>query len=128
MQCYTDLIPPTAVTCATALPFLNPASQNLVVAKTSLLQVFDIVTTTDKDKNDAVPKQRLVLVGEYTLSGTVTGLARVKALETKNGGEALLVAGSRMNITTVAPRLRKIDLWQTRYDVQFSADSLVFMS
>ena len=45
-----------------------------------------------------VPLQRtentakLVLVGEFPLAGTVISLARVKALNTKSKGEALLVA------------------------------------
>ncbi|KAI9811358.1 MAG: mRNA cleavage and polyadenylation factor subunit [Pycnora praestabilis] len=40
MQCYAELIPPTAVTHALSLPFISANSNNLVVAKTSLLQVF----------------------------------------------------------------------------------------
>ncbi|KAJ2893795.1 hypothetical protein MKZ38_008236 [Zalerion maritima] len=40
MQCYTELIPPTAVTHSIYLPFTSSKSHNLVVAKSSLLQVF----------------------------------------------------------------------------------------
>lgn len=85
MQCYTELVPPTAVTHAVALPFLSPDASNLVVAKTSLLQVFNI--TTLRDGTD-----RLSLVGEYPLSGTVTSIARIKTIETASGGEAVLLA------------------------------------
>lgn len=35
---------------------------------------------------------KLVLVAEFSLAGTVTGLARVKSHNTKSGGEALLLA------------------------------------
>lgn len=46
MQCFTELTSPTAVTHALYLPFLGPSSNNLVVAKTSLLQVFTLKTIT----------------------------------------------------------------------------------
>ncbi|KAF2217786.1 hypothetical protein CERZMDRAFT_63912 [Cercospora zeae-maydis SCOH1-5] len=86
MQCYTELVPPTAVTHAVSLPFLSAESNNLVVAKTSLLQVFQLSATNDEGQ------ERLVLVGEYSLAGTVTSIARVKILESKSGGEAVLLA------------------------------------
>ncbi|KAI9835730.1 MAG: hypothetical protein M1819_001908 [Sarea resinae] len=131
MQCYTELTPPTAVTHALTLPFLAPSSNNLVVAKTSLLQIFrwkTIITEVDGtqdnhaavDENPQVPSRRdlesenneqtflgtdltiqraerihstkLILVAEYSLPGTVTSLARIKTLNSKAGGEALLVA------------------------------------
>lgn len=82
MQAYTEIVPPTAVTHAISLPFLRADATNLVVAKTSLLQVFSI-TSTDK----------LRLIGEYPLAGTVTGLARVKTLQDgRTRGEALLIS------------------------------------
>jgi len=40
MQCYTELTPPTAVTHSLSLPLLSAQAKNLVVAKTSLLQIF----------------------------------------------------------------------------------------
>lgn len=42
MQCYTQLTPPTAVTHSLSLPFLSPSANNLIVAKTSLLQIFSV--------------------------------------------------------------------------------------
>jgi cleavage and polyadenylation specificity factor subunit 1 len=115
MQCYTEIAPPTAVSHAINLPFISPKSNNLVVAKNSLLQIFELKTTvTDATSSgDAgfanagplidteavdVPLQRnenttkLVLVAEFPLAGTVISLARVKALGTKSKAEALLVA------------------------------------
>ncbi|KAH6879298.1 CPSF A subunit region-domain-containing protein [Alternaria rosae] len=115
MQCYTEIAPPTAVSHAINLPFLHSRSNNLVVAKNSLLQIFELKSTTtevtpgggNESENAAanldteaadVPLQRtentakLVLVGEFPLAGTVISLARVKALNTKSKGEALLVA------------------------------------
>lgn len=117
MQCYTELIAPTAVTHAVSVHLLNKSALNLVVAKTSLLQVFTLKSTTSDinelgtgnyhnrsghrdqhilEGDDAFQKvehnTKLELVGEYSLSGTVTSLAKVKALNTKSGGEALLVS------------------------------------
>lgn len=87
MQCYTELVPPTAVTHAVALPFVSAEANNLVVAKTSLLQVFGVKAAGNDGGNE-----KLVLVGEYSLAGTVTSIARVKTLDTKSGGEAVLLS------------------------------------
>lgn len=123
MQCVTELTPPTAVTHSVCLPFLNAKASNLVIAKRSLLQIFETKTvlgTADSTNQDgeieASPqdvaagtfdrtyfssdvaferleqKTKLVLVGEYPLSGTVTSLKKIRLLQTKSGGEALLIA------------------------------------
>ena len=113
MQCYTELTAPTAVTHSLSLPFLSPSANNLVVAKTNLLQIFSfksVITTTGRlyssATNDADLKNppssvtrpdrqhttKLVLVAQYELSGSITSLARVRILQSKSGGEALLVA------------------------------------
>jgi len=93
MQCYTQLLPPSAVTHAVALPFLNAHSRNLVVVKTCLLQVFRSSTVTNNEEgSERSSKSKLVLIGEYPLAGTVTSLAAIKAENTKSGGDALLIA------------------------------------
>lgn len=56
MQCYTDLTPPTAVTHSVSLPFLSAAANNLVVAKTSLLQIFSLKSVIS-DANDGNRRQ-----------------------------------------------------------------------
>ncbi|KAG4440969.1 hypothetical protein IFR05_003533 [Cadophora sp. M221] len=125
MQCYTELTPPTAVTHSLTLPFISASANNLVVAKTSLLQIFTTKITSieiespqnnqkqnekwDPTVNhgdgletsfiggdsllrpDRAKRTKLVLVAEYTLSGTITSLARIKTVSSKSGGEALLV-------------------------------------
>lgn len=130
MQCYTELTPPTAVTHSIKLPLVSSKADNLVVAKSSLLQVFatKVITSeidgtkedeasakesavTDRRINDdegleasflgadsgllksgETSSTKLVLIAEYQLSGTVTSLGRVKTVESKSGGEALLVS------------------------------------
>ncbi|KAF2266034.1 protein CFT1 [Lojkania enalia] len=115
MQCYTELAPPTAVSHALTLPFLSPKAINLVVAKNSLLQIFELKSTVTEVPSDSganaenaaallgaeatdVAIQRtehtskLVLIGEFPLAGTIISLARIKALDTRSKAEALLVA------------------------------------
>ncbi|KAL4813383.1 CPSF A subunit region-domain-containing protein [Aspergillus spinulosporus] len=99
MQCYTELISPTGVTHALAVPFLSATANNLIVARTSLLQIFSLrnVSLSAVDMKDRPAQHRqetckLVLEREYQLSGTVTDICRVKILKTKSGGDAVLVA------------------------------------
>ncbi|KAL9129800.1 MAG: hypothetical protein Q9217_001837 [Psora testacea] len=118
MQCYAELNPPTAVTQSLCLPFLSSTANNLIVVKTSLLQIFSlksIITTADQPASRAealssngavnahgqgstatrlerVQTTKLILVAQYDLAGTVTSIARVKVQKSKSGGEALLVA------------------------------------
>ena len=111
MQCYTELSAPTAVTDSLSLPFLSSTANNLIVVKTSLLQIFSLKSVvasaeyhrlqgiTDGQessaattRNDRVQTTKLVLVAEYELAGTVTSIARVKILRSRSGGDALLVA------------------------------------
>lgn len=102
MQSYTELLPPTGVTHALAVPFMSATANNLVVVRTSLLQIFSLlnvapqsngVPTEDKlSQPDQLENIKLVLEREYSLHGTVTDLSRVKILDTKTGGEAILLA------------------------------------
>lgn len=51
MQCYTELTPPTAVTHSLSLPFLSATANNLVVAKSTLLQIFESKIITSEVDN-----------------------------------------------------------------------------
>lgn len=111
MQCYTELLRPSGVTHSIALPFLSGTSNNLIVAKTSVLQVFSLInvaygastpsTSDDKSRPERQQFSKLVLVAEYDISGTVTGLGRVKILDSKSGGEALLVATRNAKLSLI---------------------------
>ncbi|KAI0876897.1 CPSF A subunit region-domain-containing protein [Hypoxylon argillaceum] len=131
MQCYTELTPPTAVTHSIGLPFISAQSNNLVVARASLLQIFTTKSVSaeidnaqnsqlqsstgeqpydarinDDDgleasflgadsalvRSDRSHYTKLVLVAEFPLAGTVTGLARIKSKASVSGGDALLLA------------------------------------
>lgn len=96
MQAFTELIPPTGVTHALVLPFVAADTENLVVAKTSLLQIFALKNVANNHAATVNTQRRsvlkLVLIAEFPLNGTVTSLGRVKILKSKSGGDALLVA------------------------------------
>lgn len=99
MQCFTELLPPTGVTHALVACFLSPASENLIVAKTSLLQVFKLSGTGAKNylvREHQDPKvhqnTHLVLVCEYSLSGIISGLEKLRIPNSKSGGEVVLVS------------------------------------
>lgn len=85
------------VTHALALPFLSATASNLIVIRSSLLQVFSLLKSPSENseingRSSGSPKPKLLLEKEYTLSGTVTDLSRVKILNSKSGGEAILIA------------------------------------
>ena len=86
MQCYTELSPPSGVTQSLALPFISSTANNLIVARTSLLQIFDVRSP------DQGLDPKLILIAEYHLSGTITALGRVHLEKSKSGGDAVLVA------------------------------------
>ncbi|KAK3675759.1 mRNA cleavage and polyadenylation factor subunit [Recurvomyces mirabilis] len=100
MQCYTELLPPTAVTHAVSLPFLSANSNNLIVAKTSLLQVFEVRDAHNTSNGNAT-QSKLSLIGEYPLSGTVTSLRSIALSTTASGGHALLVGLKDAKISLV---------------------------
>jgi cleavage and polyadenylation specificity factor subunit 1 len=86
MQSYSELVPPSGVTQSIALSFTSSRANNLVVARTSLLQIFEVKSS------DQSTDSRLALVAEYRLSGTVTNLGRVALEKLQSGGDALLVS------------------------------------
>ena len=127
MQCYTELTPSTAVTHVECLPLLGPRRNDFVVAKTSLLQIFELRNTvtevtanTDQSVehtfkreadtsfvgNDISPQRteitsKLTLVSEYALHGVVTSLKKVSLIKSKSGGKALLVSTKDAKVSLV---------------------------
>ncbi|RLL99794.1 mRNA cleavage and polyadenylation factor subunit [Aspergillus turcosus] len=111
MQCYTELLPPSGVTHALAIPFISATADNLVVVKTSILQVFSLLKVQHQPKGgtiegksarpDQLETTKLVLEREYALSGTVVDIRRVKILNPKSGGEAILLAFRNAKLSLV---------------------------
>ncbi|CAK7226945.1 mRNA cleavage and polyadenylation factor subunit [Sporothrix curviconia] len=166
MQCYTELTPPTGVTHSLTLALTSARSSNLVVAKSSLLQVFTTKTVAadldaaadasstkqapyaagvnsnsnsnsnahNYEGNDGLDSSflggdsallrsdrgvltKLVLVAEFTLAGTVTGLARIKIAGTKSGGDALLLAfkDARLSLVEWDPECNELSTISIHY-------------
>jgi cleavage and polyadenylation specificity factor subunit 1 len=140
MQCYSELVAPTAVSHAIALPLLHPKANNLVVAKTSLVQIFQLKSISTEVSNDRTggadgvepdladeamdlelhrmeDTTKLSLICEYHLSGTVTALKRVKTLTTKSGGEALLIAfrDAKLSLVEWDPETFKLSTISVHY-------------
>ncbi|KAI9713774.1 MAG: mRNA cleavage and polyadenylation factor subunit [Chrysothrix sp. TS-e1954] len=120
MQAYTEILPPTAVSHAICLPFVDSSSPVLVVAKTSLLQLFEVKEARNISYGQESPKsrvsnghvetagwvdqqhgQKLCLLAEYYLAGTITSLAGVKTTSTRSGGHALLVSFKDAKVSLV---------------------------
>ncbi|KAH8701144.1 putative cleavage and polyadenylation specificity factor subunit A [Talaromyces proteolyticus] len=95
MQCYTEILPPSGITHALSASFTSATSNNLIVVKTSLLQIFDLVTDISSN-NAQQPGEKetakLKLLAEYELYGTVVDVASVKILNSKSGGDAVVLA------------------------------------
>lgn len=111
MQCYTELLPPSGVTHALSLPFTSATDSNLLVARTSLLQVFKC------QQLEQGYDTRLVLVAEYNLAGTVTSLGRVKVADSKSGGDAILIAflDAKLSLIEWDPTLHSISTLSIHY-------------
>ena len=128
MQCFTELLSPSAVTHALSLPFLSKAANNLIVVKTSLIQIYSFKSIIEvrRESHSTVPQStnildgtingkpsaqslptektpltKLVLIGEYELAGTVTSLGRANLIRSKSGGDALLIASKDAKISLI---------------------------
>jgi cleavage and polyadenylation specificity factor subunit 1 len=111
MQCYSDLIPPSGVTHALSLPFTSAHADNLIIARTSLLQIFQCKSV------HAGQETKLVLVAEYNLAGTVTSLGRVKITDSRGGGDAVLIAlrDAKLSLVEWDPELHSISTLSIHY-------------
>ncbi|CAN3372456.1 hypothetical protein DIURU_005048 [Diutina rugosa] len=76
MEAYTEIIEPSRVSHCLGLHFISPNVEHLMVAKDTLLQLFELVPTSD-----GLPK--LMLVDQYKLHGCVTDLKRIKTVESE---------------------------------------------
>ena len=67
MQSFIELTPPSAVSHAVGLPFIAPKANNLVIAKTSLLQIFDTKNVTTEA--DPSPQDGNLLSHQEAIAG-----------------------------------------------------------
>ncbi|KIW17037.1 hypothetical protein PV08_04228 [Exophiala spinifera] len=117
MQCYTELLPPSGVTHSLSASFTSAKAENLIVARTSLLQVFQYKHLDHGTK--------LILVAEYNLAGTVTSLGKVRTADSKSGGDAVLVAflDAKLSLIEWDPTLHSISTLSIHYYEQHDIQS-----
>ncbi|KAL2135508.1 hypothetical protein VTI74DRAFT_8239 [Chaetomium olivicolor] len=96
MQCYTELTPPTAVTHSVTLQFVPGQGTNLVIAKSSLLQIFKtkIVSTEIETPQSNGHRTRNVTRYESRLANDDDGLEASFL-----GGDSLAQKADRANST-----------------------------
>ncbi|KAK1458522.1 CPSF A subunit region [Colletotrichum cuscutae] len=96
MQCYTELTPPTGVQYSLSLPFISAQSNNLVVARGSLLQIFSTKTiSSEVDTSQTREKQASRAEEPYDRR-----LNDDDGLESSFlGGDGMLVRADRSNNT-----------------------------
>lgn len=81
MNAYDVIVEPTTVTHCVGCNFVSPNQTHLIVAKTSLLQVFEI---TNNGPNTSKESHQLRLILQYRLQGKVTDLKAVRTIESVN--------------------------------------------
>ncbi|EED16015.1 cleavage and polyadenylation specificity factor subunit A, putative [Talaromyces stipitatus ATCC 10500] len=128
MQCYTEVLPPSGVTHAVSAAFTSATANNLVVIKTSLLQIYNLVTETvtpsvlengqranDNEKRNETTK--LQLFAEYDLHGTVTDISRINILNSRSGGDALLLSfrNAKLSLIEWNPEIQNISTVSIHY-------------
>lgn len=111
MQAYAEVLPPSGVTAALALAFTSPHASNLLLARTSLLQVFS------QNQLPGGQDSNLVLIAEYTLPGTITHLGKLKLQTSKSGGDAVLIAlrDAKLSLIEWDPTLHSISTLSIHY-------------
>lgn len=73
MEAYHEFIEPTRVLQCIGANFISPSKKHLIVGKTNLLQIFEIIRVGKSYK--------LNLIDQYKLHGTITNIKSIKTIE-----------------------------------------------
>ena len=79
MDAYQEFLDPSRIGCCIGCNFISPTKKHLVVAKSSLLQIFETILL--KLSTPTKPQYQLKLVEQFKLQGTVTGLKPLRTSE-----------------------------------------------
>jgi cleavage and polyadenylation specificity factor subunit 1 len=127
MQCYTEVLPPSGVTHAVSAAFTSASAKNLIVVKTSLLQIYTLVTETpatsalengqQAGEDSQKEATKLHLQAEFHLYGTVTDISPVKILGSRSGGDALLLSfrNAKLSLIEWNPETQSISTVSIHY-------------
>ncbi|KAJ3110285.1 Cleavage and polyadenylation specificity factor subunit 1 [Phlyctochytrium bullatum] len=134
---WRELHPPTAVEACVEARFISPDAVNLIVARTHILQVYNVVEC-DADTpspEGAVVKDkvaRLELAGEYRLNGNVTSIVAVRTSTSVGlaGMDSLLLSFRDAKEGRPLPEQKEImtdkSIPEIRMDPQFRCGALCF--
>lgn len=88
MDAYDVFIEPSVVSHSLGCNFISPSVKHLVVAKTTLLQVFEVKSSQQQpsalSNPDNLPHYKLKLVGLFKLQGEVTDIKPIRTVENPN--------------------------------------------
>ena len=79
MDAYNEILDPSRISSCVGCNFISPKEKNLIVAKGTLLQIFDVVLL--KLSTIQKPQYRLALVQQFKLQGLVTDLKAIRTSE-----------------------------------------------
>lgn len=79
MNAYDVFIEPTTVTCCLGCNFISSTRKHLVVAKTSLLQIFEVIDSSKQDGDSR--NYSLKLVVQNKLQGKITDIQAIRTIE-----------------------------------------------
>ena len=107
---YRDLTKPSVVEHAVKACFTSSGAQNLIVAKTTVLEVFELDPDLDSYAPEGgaganVPLRR---VGEYTLFGRVQSMAAVRFRDRSTDSLVVAFAEARLSVLHFDPGRRTI--------------------
>ncbi|KAK9727894.1 mRNA cleavage and polyadenylation factor subunit [Basidiobolus ranarum] len=113
MSMYTlfrEVFPPTGVEHAVQANFISSNVTNLIVAKTSILQIFTVVTehAPDSQTNTEISVARLELFSQYKLHGNIASIGVVKTVS--SGGDSLLLSfkDAKLSLIEFSPETNNI--------------------
>lgn len=99
MDAYDVFIEPSVVSHSLGCNFISPTVKHLVVAKTTLLQVFEILSS-DAKAPEKLPSHKLKLLGLFKLQGEVTDLQPMRTVENPTL-DYLLVSTSSAKVSCI---------------------------
>ena len=114
MQCYTELTPPTAVTHSLALPFLSASANNLIVAKTSLLQVFSLKSVVTHTKDDSSRKPSISTQNQRDANGLDTFLPHSAAAKGDRLHTTKLVLVAQYELAGTVTSLARVKILRSK--------------
>lgn len=84
MNAYSEFIDPSRVSNCVGCNFISPTSKSLIVAKSNVLQIFEVVNTSSNTKvraSNSSKSFKLKLVEQFKLHGLITDLKPIRTLE-----------------------------------------------